>query len=1220
MLWDALSGNVRGVLSSGSASMAAVAFNSDGKTLASIGKDGQITLWDITTGHQSFSIPGPAPVLHSAAANGAERAVAGGRARSALLGMPPGTASRPSGATAASTPASMAPQAQLVQMAKVTAPGGRGGEQGQFNKVLKQKRKGVIALALSPDGTLLGSASGDNRIRLWDATTGRERFALTGIAGIPVTGVAFTGNGKRLASVARDSVVRLWDVTTGASGQVLRGHEQPIRAIASSTDGKYLASAGEETRMMLWDAATGKLNKILYGHADFVNGVAFSADSKLLASAGADSRVLVWDVTTGKLLRTLRGHSGDVNAVAFSPDGRLLASAGDDSLVIVWDMATGQQWPSLQGHQQPVRAVAFSWDGQSLASAGEDTRIILWDIASRKARKVLSGTPNFINALIFGKDGTSLIAGSEDSQIRIWDPPRSAIRKAIQVPELPSQPTASSAVSLTAGASGSAPLHSADWRMHRTAEVERRADSRVAYDPLSGRPASSNPHYPPFVKGGNEGTSRHSAPVLSNGEWRNPEHMDVTRSAVPGAWIPAIRAGMTVTRGLTGNGVGREGGFSRTHVSIRTTSFEPPTKHLPQLAFPERSACKGDACGLNHARLPEPGIVDRLWNWLLPAAAAATLPDPNQGPGGPILVITSASSTYGKYYAEILRTEGLNEFAVADIGSVTEATLSAYDVVILAPTTLTAGQVSMFSTWVTAGGNLIAMRPDSQLAGLLGLSSTGSTLSNAYLRVDTSTSPGNGIVGQPMQFHGTADRYTLNGASSVATLYTDATTATSNPAVTLRSVGVSGGHAAAFAYDLATSIVYTRQGNPAWAAQERDGLSPIRSDDKFYGAATGDPQPDWVDLTNEVAIPQADEQQRLLANLILQMDLDKKPLPRFWYFPHGKKAVVIMTGDDHGNGGTAGRFDQYIAASPAGCNVANWECIRSTSYIYEELQNLTPAQAASYTAQGFEVGLHLNTNCADFTPASLDTFYSQQVSGFTSSYPSIPAPITQRHHCIAWSDWVTGAKTELKYGMRLDTSYYFWPPGWVNNRPGHFTGSAMPMRFADLDGTLIDVYNAPTQMTDESGQAYPFTSDALLSAAVGPQGYYGAYTVNAHTDTVSNPVSDGVVASALARGVPIVSSVQMLNWLDARNSSSFGELTWSGNALSFTVTPGSGANGLQAMVPTHSSAGVLTGITRVRAALCRSRPIPSRASSMPFSRRLRGLIPPPMRRTLRSQR
>ena len=53
-----------------------------------------------------------------------------------------------------------------------------------------------------------------------------------------------------------------------------------------------------------------------------------------------------------------------------------------------------------------------------------------------------------------------------------------------------------------------------------------------------------------------------------------------------------------------------------------------------------------------------------LLSWAAMTQRASAQPDPNQGPGGPILVITSSSSTYGKYYAEILRTEGLNEFAV----------------------------------------------------------------------------------------------------------------------------------------------------------------------------------------------------------------------------------------------------------------------------------------------------------------------------------------------------------------------------------------------------------------------------------------------------------------------------------------------------------------------------------------------------------------------------
>ena len=102
----------------------------------------------------------------------------------------------------------------------------------------------------------------------------------------------------------------------------------------------------------------------------------------------------------------------------------------------------------------------------------------------------------------------------------------------------------------------------------------------------------------------------------------------------------------------------------------------------------------------------------------------------------------------------------------------------------------------------------------------------------------------------------------------------------------MRSVGTSGGQAAAFTYDLARSVVYTRQGNPAWSGQERDGLSPDPVRRSVLRRAAGDPQPDWVDL-NKVAIPQADEQQRLLANLIGFMNVDRKPLPRFWYFPRG---------------------------------------------------------------------------------------------------------------------------------------------------------------------------------------------------------------------------------------------------------------------------------------------------------------------------------------------
>src|SRR5688572_19723425 len=134
-------------------------------------------------------------------------------------------------------------------------------------------------------------------------------------------------------------------------------------------------------------------------------------------------------------------------------------------------------------------------------------------------------------------------------------------------------------------------------------------------------------------------------------------------------------------------------------------------------------------------------------------AAPATAADPNTGPGGPILVVTSNGSTFSKFYAEILRAEGLNAFAVMDVGSVGSSTLNNYDVVILANATLTSTQLTAYTNWVNNGGNLIAMDPNAQLASLLGVNISTSQISNGYLAVNKSTVVGTGIATGTMQYH-----------------------------------------------------------------------------------------------------------------------------------------------------------------------------------------------------------------------------------------------------------------------------------------------------------------------------------------------------------------------------------------------------------------------------------------------------------------------------------
>jgi hypothetical protein len=510
-------------------------------------------------------------------------------------------------------------------------------------------------------------------------------------------------------------------------------------------------------------------------------------------------------------------------------------------------------------------------------------------------------------------------------------------------------------------------------------------------------------------------------------------------------------------------------------------------------------------------------------------------------------------------------------------------------VAVLGEMPLNEHQAKTLADWVEHGGQLITMRPARPLARRLGIRATEGTLSDAYLRIDVRTAAGKGLVNTSIQFHGDADLYPAGSGETIATLYRNESTPAGHPAVLRKHLGR--GNAVIFAYNLARSVVYTRQGNPAWSGMERDGVTPVRSDDLFYGAASYDEKPDWVDM-KKVAIPQADEQQRLLANLLTLMAAPAMPLPRFWYFPRGLKAVVVMTGDDHGYGGTIGRFQQFKAASPRNCSLDDWQCIRGTSNIF--LGSISPEDASTAVREGFEIGLHIFTDCQNWptetstqadgstrtkmSASKSNTLYSDQLDAFFALYPGLPAPTTSRTDCITWGDFDSQPQIELAHGIRLDMNYYYWPAAWVADRPGMFTGSGMPMRFARLDGSLIDVYQAATQMTDESGQSYPYTIDSLLDNALGPAGYYGAFTANIHNDQARSRSSDEILASARRHDVPVVTGQQMLRWLDGRNSSAFQGLSWNAPELHFAIVPGGGARGLTAMLPWNAADNTLRGL------------------------------------------
>ena len=175
---------------------------------------------------------------------------------------------------------------------------------------------------------------------------------------------------------------------------------------------------------------------------------------------------------------------------------------------------------------------------------------------------------------------------------------------------------------------------------------------------------------------------------------------------------------------------------------------------------------------------------------------------------------------------------------------------------------------------------------------------------------------------------------------------------------------------------------------------------------------------------------------------------------------------------------------------------------------------------------------------------------------------------------------MTSPRVSLSHDIRMDANYYHFPGSWIGSRPGFLNGGGFPMRFADTDGSIVDVYQQNTNMNDEAAQAYPATVNALLDGAVGANGYYGAFGVNIHTDSAApNASTEAIVASAQARDVPIVSYRQLLDWVDGRNTSTIRNLAWNGGTFTFTTTVGAGAVGLQTLLPTQGPTGTLSALS-----------------------------------------
>jgi WD40 repeat protein len=282
-VWDAATGQERNVFTGHNSYIRSLAFDPDGRTLATSSDDGTVRIWDMTGGRVRLTLNLP-PVPFGWAHGASVAFSKNGRILAGVVqkGNPDHTS---------------LPGEALFWEANT------GKQIGAIPAAPKYFSFDQVAFLSDGQTAVLTTSQG---IAIIEITTGREQAFFPRPEGYYFSSLAVSADGKLLASGKN---------RTSPAGKALPG------------------------TVIVWDMATKQQVADIPGHTSAINSLAFAPDSYTLASGSSDETVQLWDVRAGRELATRKAHAGRVHAVAFAPDGKTLASCGDDGAVRLWDVA-----------------------------------------------------------------------------------------------------------------------------------------------------------------------------------------------------------------------------------------------------------------------------------------------------------------------------------------------------------------------------------------------------------------------------------------------------------------------------------------------------------------------------------------------------------------------------------------------------------------------------------------------------------------------------------------------------------------------------------------------------------------------------------------------------------------------------------------------------------------------------------------------------------------
>ncbi len=325
-----------------------LAYAPDGKTLAGVGQDGSLHLWDVFAGREMHP-----PVGHSGfvqglvfPGDGKQLVSYGGDSR--LIAWETATGREVD--QYRGLPFALDTMTRSADGKGVAGLSGNNLNVWRPGAGLESQRLDLPAVvgmrtAVSPGGKKAAIASNtDRKLRLHDLE-GKDRTGrvLTTAVNVWFHQLVFAPDGRRLATATSDGVFRVWDCVTAREIQALGAGEEGLppgftSRLLFSPDGRSILLGDPSNGLHVWEVASGRKRAHLPNGGAGWTSAAWSPDGRLVARGNQDGSVQVFAAATARELAKLEGRQGAVHALAFSPDGRLLASGGINGTILLWEV------------------------------------------------------------------------------------------------------------------------------------------------------------------------------------------------------------------------------------------------------------------------------------------------------------------------------------------------------------------------------------------------------------------------------------------------------------------------------------------------------------------------------------------------------------------------------------------------------------------------------------------------------------------------------------------------------------------------------------------------------------------------------------------------------------------------------------------------------------------------------------------------------------------